>query len=102
VLLVSFVGSQENVFVQKVLKHSSKTPSGRVHFLATWLGRVERQKASAQEWTNRTVIGHELLICSKMCFTKTELVQLQEPMVQYFSHFHIEIQLGSRLDSNMC
>ena len=30
---------------------------------------------TAQEWTNRTVIGHELLICSKMCFTKTELVQ---------------------------
>ena len=29
----------------------------------------------AQEWTNRTVIGHEPLICSKMCFTKTELVQ---------------------------
>ena len=30
---------------------------------------------SAQELTNRTVIGREPLICSKMCFTKTELVQ---------------------------
>ena len=30
---------------------------------------------AAQEWTNRTVIGHEPLICSKTCFTKTELVQ---------------------------
>ena len=30
---------------------------------------------SAQEWTNRTLIGKELLICSKMCFTKTNLVQ---------------------------
>jgi len=29
----------------------------------------------AQEWTNRTLIGHEPLICSKMCFTKTELVR---------------------------
>jgi len=29
----------------------------------------------AQEWTNRTLIGHEPLICSKMCFAKTELVQ---------------------------
>jgi len=24
----------------------------------------------AQEWTNRTLIGHEPLICSKMCFSK--------------------------------
>ena len=30
---------------------------------------------SAQGWRNRTLIGHELLICSKMCFTKTDLVQ---------------------------
>ena len=29
---------------------------------------------SAQEWTNRTLISHEPLICSKMCFTKTESV----------------------------
>jgi len=26
---------------------------------------------TAQEWNNRTVIGHEPLICSKMCFTQT-------------------------------
>jgi len=26
-------------------------------------------------WRNRTVIGHEPLMCSKMCFAKTELVQ---------------------------
>jgi len=30
---------------------------------------------SAQELGNRTLVGHELLICSKMCFTKTELFQ---------------------------
>ena len=30
---------------------------------------------SAQEWTNRTVISHEPLMRSKICFTKTELVQ---------------------------
>jgi len=30
---------------------------------------------SAQEWTNRTPISHEPLICSKMCFTRTESVQ---------------------------
>ena len=35
----------------------------------------EMKKMSAQEWTKRTLIGHEPLICSKMCFTKTELVQ---------------------------
>jgi len=30
---------------------------------------------SAQEWTDRTLAGHEPLICGKMCFTVTELVQ---------------------------
>ena len=30
---------------------------------------------AAQEWTNRTLISNEQLICSKMCFTKTEVVQ---------------------------
>ena len=30
---------------------------------------------SAQEWTNRTPISHKPLMCSKMCFTKTESVQ---------------------------
>ena len=30
---------------------------------------------AAQECTNRTLISHEPLICSKMCFTKTESVQ---------------------------
>jgi len=30
---------------------------------------------TAQEWTNSTLIGHEPLLCSKMCFAKTELVQ---------------------------
>jgi len=34
-----------------------------------------RLSLSAQEWTNRTPISHKPLICSKMCFTKTELVQ---------------------------
>jgi len=43
----------------------------------------------AQEWTNRTLISHVPLMCSKMCCTKTELVQQSEPLVQYFSHFHI-------------
>ena len=42
---------------------------------------------TAQEWRNRTLVGHEPLICSAMCFTKTETVQLQEPMVQNFCHF---------------
>jgi len=30
---------------------------------------------SAQEWRNRTLISHELLVCSKMCFSKTEPIQ---------------------------
>jgi len=29
----------------------------------------------AQEWRNRTLISHEPLVCSKMCFSKTEPVQ---------------------------
>jgi len=43
--------------------------------------RVESEKSqtgrprTAQKWTNRTPISHEPLICSKMCFTKTESVQ---------------------------
>ena len=30
---------------------------------------------AAQEWTNCTLIGNEPLMCSKMCFAKTKLVQ---------------------------
>jgi len=30
---------------------------------------------STQDWRKRTPISHEPLICSQMCFTKTELVQ---------------------------
>jgi len=40
------------------------------HWLKHWILFI-----SAQEWTNRTVTGHEPLICSTMCFAKTELVQ---------------------------
>ena len=29
-------------------------------------------RVSAQQWRNRTLIGHEPLVCSKMCFSKTE------------------------------
>ena len=32
-------------------------------------------QGSTQEWTNRTLIGHEPLMCSKMCLTRTELVR---------------------------
>jgi len=32
-------------------------------------------RASAQGWNNRTLISHEPLVCSKMCFSKTEPVQ---------------------------
>jgi len=35
---------------------------------------ISRMSVLAQGWRNRT-IGHEPLIRSKMCFTKTELVQ---------------------------
>ena len=35
----------------------------------------ERIDGNAQEWKNRTLVGHKPLICNKMCFTKTELVQ---------------------------
>jgi len=31
--------------------------------------------SSAQECTDRTLISHEPLMCSKLCFTKTESVQ---------------------------
>ena len=27
---------------------------------------------SAQEWRNRTLVGHEPLMCGKMCVTKTK------------------------------
>ena len=37
--------------------------------------RRHHQTSTAQEWTNRTPISHEPLICSKICFTKTESVQ---------------------------
>jgi len=64
-----------------------------------WMGREERQRVirchifadgtnlcrygtlwlvwlvPAQEWSNRTLISHEPLICSKMCFAKSESVQ---------------------------
>jgi len=33
------------------------------------------ESLSAQGWRNRTLVGHEPLRCSKMCFTKPELVQ---------------------------
>jgi len=44
---------------------------------STLLARQLQQErtVSAQELTDRTLIGHEPLICSKICFTKTELVQ---------------------------
>jgi len=32
--------------------------------------RLENLKNTNQEWTNRTLVGHEPLICSKMCYTK--------------------------------
>ena len=35
----------------------------------------ENVEHSTQDWRERTPISHEPLICSKMCFTKTELVQ---------------------------
>jgi len=35
----------------------------------------ERIDGNAQEWNNRTFVGHEPLICNTMCFTKTELFQ---------------------------
>jgi len=38
-------------------------------------GSYECVLSSAQGWNNRTLISHELLICSKMCFSKTEPVQ---------------------------
>ena len=43
------------------------------HFLHFWA--VSMVILSAQGWTNRTLISHEPLICSKTCFTKTESVQ---------------------------
>jgi len=33
---------------------------------------ARRAAAFAQEWENHTMVGHELLICSKMCFTKVK------------------------------
>jgi len=52
----------------------------RIVFTVTFIrslgtSRNNIDERSAQEWTNRTVISHEPLICSEMCFTKTELVQ---------------------------
>jgi len=38
-------------------------------------GPLTRSRETAQEWTNRTLISHEPLICSKMCITKTKSVQ---------------------------
>ena len=36
---------------------------------------IQRTWTRPQEWRNRTLVGHEPLICRKMCFTKAELVQ---------------------------
>ena len=36
--------------------------------------RDSKSPSTAQEWTNRTPISHEPMICTKMCFTKTESV----------------------------
>jgi len=48
-----------------------KEPTKNSHSICVLRNHV----VTAQEWTNRTLIGHEPPICSKMCFTKTELVQ---------------------------
>jgi len=32
-------------------------------------------RKTAQEWRNRSLVGHEPWMCNKMCFTKTEWVQ---------------------------
>jgi len=35
----------------------------------------QRRRLPTQGWNNRTLISHEPLVCSKMCFSKTEPVQ---------------------------
>jgi len=42
-------------------------------------------------WKNRTLVGHEPLMCSKMCFTKTEYVQVQSWWYSQ-SHFRMLFQ----------
>ena len=54
--------------------------------------------STAQEWRNCTLVGNEPLVCSKMYFSKTELVQQWGPMVQYVGPFFIWTQLGSIWD----
>jgi len=52
----------------------------RVFIRETWLlfspGSITF--SCAQGWNNRTLISHEPLVCSKMCFSKTEPVQQLE------------------------
>jgi len=40
---------------------------------------VHRPTTHWQEWTNRTPINHEPLICSKMCFTKNRIGPIIRP-----------------------
>jgi len=40
----------------------------------TW-EEIGLRPTSAQEWTNRTLISHEPMICSKMCFATMQSVQ---------------------------
>ena len=55
-----------------------------------------------QEWRNRTLVGHELLICSKMCFTKNGIGPTIRTDGTICNHFYIQIQVESILDRNIC
>jgi len=59
--------------------HSFSISSSSPYHIDSWLfkfsdGKTKSHKP-AQEWNNRILIGHEPLLCSKMSFTKTKLVQ---------------------------
>jgi len=60
-----------NHFISENLNQISDFGSGLLPLPNAFLYPI----GPAQEWTNRTLISHKPLICSKMCFTKTESVQ---------------------------
>jgi len=54
---------------------------GRIHCVYRPFVHPTGWCPSVQGWNNHTVISHEPLVCSKMCFSKTEPVQYLDPIV---------------------
>jgi predicted short-subunit dehydrogenase-like oxidoreductase (DUF2520 family) len=65
-----------NMEAQKRLTESNGTPAmdlGHMNDVLKWC--ICMLIVAAQEWRNRTLVGHESWMCSKIHFTKRKLVQ---------------------------